>query len=121
MVEPWQLTQSREPTEHEEQRDFIRWFRRTFPDVVIFAIPNGGLRGKVTANKLKMEGVLAGVFDLYVLDWNLPIEMKRQKTGRLSPDQKNMAEKLTSLGRHYIVARGSLDAQRQVLEYFGAR
>ena len=117
MAEPWHLPTDREPTEHEEQKDFIRWFRRRFPDVVIYAIPNGGLRGKGTANKLKQEGVLAGVFDLYVLDWDLFIEMKRQKTGRVSKEQKDFKAKLVELGRSHFIARGSLDAQCQVLEY----
>ena len=31
-----------------------------------FAIPNGGLRNKVTAGKLKAQGVKAGVFDIFL-------------------------------------------------------
>lgn len=33
---------------------------------MIFAIPNGGLRSKATAGKLKAEGVKAGVPDLFL-------------------------------------------------------
>ena len=117
MASVWQLPTDREPTEHEEQRDLIRWFRRRFPDVTIYAIPNGGLRGKGTANKLKLEGVLAGVFDLYVLDWDLFIEMKRQKTYRVSKEQKEFKAKLEKLGRAHFIAYGSLDAQEKILEF----
>ena len=44
------------PTEHEEQRDLVRWFRQTWPGVRIFAIPNGGARSPATAGRLKAEG-----------------------------------------------------------------
>lgn len=30
------------PTEHEEQKAFVRWFRLQYPNTLIFAIPNGG-------------------------------------------------------------------------------
>ena len=33
-------------TEHAEQALFVQWFRRTFPAVRIFAIPNGGGRSR---------------------------------------------------------------------------
>ena len=45
------------PTEHEEQREFVCWFKQTYKGVRIFAIPNGGLRGRAAAGKLKAEGV----------------------------------------------------------------
>ena len=48
------------PTEHEEQKNFVQWFRRKYPDVRIFAIPNGGARNPATACRLKVEGVLRG-------------------------------------------------------------
>jgi hypothetical protein len=121
VAEPWKLPTNREPTEHEEQRDFIRWFRRLFPDVIIYAIPNGGPRSKKSGNDLKLEGVLKGVFDLYVLDWDLFIEMKRQETYRVSKEQKDFKRKLENLGRSHFIARGSLDCQRQVLEFLRER
>ena len=52
------------PTEHEEQRELVRWFRQTWPGVRIFAIPNGGARSPATAGRLKAEGVSSGVPDL---------------------------------------------------------
>ena len=39
-------TPDRIPTEHEEQRELVRWFRQTWPGVRIHAIPNGGARSK---------------------------------------------------------------------------
>ena len=46
-------------SEHLEQREFVSWFRQTFPGVLIHAIPNGGKRGRAEALRLKVEGVVA--------------------------------------------------------------
>ncbi len=41
MVKISQYTQ-KPPSEHEEQVGLVMWFRNRFPDVLIYAIPNGG-------------------------------------------------------------------------------
>lgn len=102
------------PTEHEEQSAFIKWFRLKYRKTMIFAIPNGGNRNIVTASKLKAEGVLAGVPDLFVPDWKLFIEMKRQKGGRVSDEQKAVMAHLCGCGYRCIVAHGCEDAIHQV-------
>lgn len=57
------------PTEHEEQVALfqrIDTFSGRFPCLkMLFAIPNGGLRHKVTALKLQQEGVRKGVVDIF--------------------------------------------------------
>jgi hypothetical protein len=68
-------------SESKLQQACVRWFRYQYPDILIFAIPNGGQRNKVTASILKAEGVLAGVPDLFIANPNathsgLFIEMK---------------------------------------------
>jgi len=102
------------PTEHEEQRELVRWFRQTWPGVRIFAIPNGGARSKATAGRLKAEGVASGVPDLFVPAWRLWIEMKRTKGGSLSPEQKDWIKYLESVGFCCIVGKGAEDAKRQI-------
>ena len=92
----------------------MRWFRRKFSDVRIFAIPNGGYRSQAAGAKLKAEGASAGVPDLFVPAWRLWIEMKRQKGGRVSPEQTDWIEYLESLGHTCIVCSGSENAQAQV-------
>jgi hypothetical protein len=57
------------PSEHVEQSLFVQWFRRSYPNVLIFAIPNGGARSKATAGRLRVEGVVAGVPALIVPEW----------------------------------------------------
>jgi len=102
------------PTEHEEQREVVRWFRQTWPGVLIHAIPNGGARSKATAGRLKAEGVVSGVPDLFVSAWRLWVEMKRSKGGSLSPEQKDIIKQLESVGYWVIVGKGADDAKRQI-------
>lgn len=104
------------PSEHAEQVTLVAWFRRTYPGVRIFAIPNGGLRGKLTAHKLKLEGVSPGAPDLFIPEWLTWVEMKRQKGGSLSAHQKEWIEYLEGIGQRVIVGRGFEDAKRQILE-----
>lgn len=60
------------PSEHQIQSAFVEWCflnQTNFYGLHMgFAIPNGGLRNKRVAEKLKKEGVRAGV-----LDWCLPV------------------------------------------------
>ena len=102
------------PTEHEEQRELVKWFRQSFDGVRIFAIPNGGARTITTAAKLKVEGVSAGVPDLYVPAWKLWIEMKRTKGGVVDKAQKDWHEYLTAIGDRVIVCRGADEAKRMI-------
>jgi len=99
------------PTEHEEQRELVRWFRQTYREVRIFAIPNGGARSKATAGRLKVEGVSPGVPDLFVPAWRLWVEMKRTKGGNLSAEQKDWIAYLESVGFSCIVGKGADDAK----------
>ena len=102
------------PTEHEEQRELVKWFRQSFDGVRIFAIPNGGARSITTAAKLKVEGVSAGVPDLYVPAWKLWIEMKRTKGGVVDKAQKDWHDYLTAIGDVVIVCRGADEAKRMI-------
>lgn len=108
------LLTDRIPTEHEEQRELVKWFRQTFDGVRIFAIPNGGARSITTATRLKVEGVSAGVPDLYVPLWKLWIEMKRVKGGVVDKSQKDWHDYLKSIGDRVIVCRGADEAKRMI-------
>lgn len=104
------------PSEHFEQRELVKWFKQTYP-VRIFAVPNGGKRGAAEALRLKVEGVSAGVPDLYVPAWSLWIEMKRVRGGRLSPEQNDWIEYLEGIGHSVIVGYGTEDAMRKVKDF----
>jgi hypothetical protein len=102
-------------TEHEEQREFVRWFRQTYLGVRIFSIPNGGARSPSVAGRLKAEGVSKGVPDLYIPAWRVWVEMKRTKGGSVSPEQKDWRKYLESIGDFVIVGKGNEDAQMQII------
>ena len=107
------------PTESQEQQAFIQWFRYKYPSILIFAIPNGGLRNVVIAKQLKAEGVVPGVPDLFIPAWKLFAEFKRQKGGRLSEAQKVVSEYLEGLPDGYVVlvCNGCDDGMEKVQEF----
>jgi len=105
------------PSEHSEQVGFINWFRAKYPDVLIFAIPNGEKRAISVAKRLKAEGVVRGVPDLFIPAWNLWIEMKRVSGGRLSTDQKQMISYLENIGHTVIVGKGATDASQHIRKF----
>lgn len=106
----------RAPTEHEEQRDFVRWFKKRHPTVKIAAIPNGGARNKSVAAKLKAEGVSKGVPDLIIPAWFTWIEMKRIKGSSVSAEQKEWMQYLTQAGYQCFVCKGFKEATIVVSE-----
>ena len=106
------------PSEHSEQVGFINWFRAKYPEVLIFAIPNGEKRAISVAKRLKMEGVVRGIPDLFVPAWTLWIEMKRVSGGRLSTEQRQMIKYLEGIGHTVIIGKGAGDASKQILDFF---
>ena len=94
----------------------VSWFRREYPSVRIFAIPNGGGRSMAQGAALKAEGVSAGVPDLFVPAWGLWVEMKRSTEGVVSPAQKDWIAYLEGIGHTVIIGRGFDDAMEQVIK-----
>jgi hypothetical protein len=100
---------------------FINWFRETFRGVLIFAIPNGDHRAISVARRLKSEGVVKGVPDLFIPDWCVWVEMKRQKGGKLSDEQSAIIDYLESIGHDVVVGYGARDASEKLLTIMKAR
>ncbi len=98
-----------------EQVRFVSWFRKNFPDYLIFAIPNGGYRSKPEASRLKAEGVLAGVHDLYIPGLDLWIEMKEDATKKPSKAQKDWGAYVETIGQYWFVGYGYEDAKDKTL------
>ncbi len=97
--------------EHILQKACVQWFRFNYPKLkyLLFAIPNGGLRNVKVATKLKAEGVVAGVPDLFLAIPNqeaagLFIEMKAGKN-QLTEAQKYMIPTLEAQGYQCEVCR----------------
>lgn len=110
------------PSEHAEQVTLINWYRRTFKNSLLVAIPNGGKRSIKTAVELKREGVSKGFPDLFLPVMRggyggLFIEMKRQKGGRTSIEQKDWLEYLNGAGYKAVVCKGFEEA-KEVIECY---
>lgn len=95
----------------------MSWFRGAFPGVLIYAVPNGGSRNIVEAAKLKAEGVVSGIPDLHVPEWNLWIEMKKQKDWKVSENQNTIKKYLESIGHDVLICKGAMDAYTQIMEW----
>ena len=112
-------------TEHSHQVALFMWLATIIPKHPearwIYAIPNGGKRDAITANRLKSEGVKSGVSDIC-----LPfakqgyhgfyIEMKKPK-GKESPEQKEFGAFLTSQGYLYTMC-DSWDKARDAITWY---
>lgn len=98
----------RKPRHLEEdiQIQCIEWFRANYPDLLIFAVPNGGSRNFYEACNMKKAGVLAGVSDLIAVGRGkvLFIEMKA-KNNRQQDSQKRFQELVEGLHHKYVVCR----------------
>lgn len=114
------------PTEDEEQAAVFEWADLSagrWPELrLLFHVPNGGLRNKVTAARMKMLGVKAGVPDLFLPvargEWyGLFIEMKRRKGGKLSPLQVDWMEALGRQGYKTVVCFGADAAITAIEDY----
>jgi hypothetical protein len=93
------MNYSMKTTEFEEQCALVEWARlheRKYPGLeLLFHVPNGGLRDKATAGKLKAMGTRAGVPDLI-----LPIA--RRGFNGLFLELKVGRNTLTMLQRHWL-------------------
>lgn len=109
--------------EHQTQCACVRWFRYQYPNLamLLYAIPNGGARDRVTGAKLKAEGVVAGVADLFL---SVPrcgfhgmyIEMKAGKNTQ-TESQKEFQRSVESEGYLYKVIRSFDEFMQEVEDY----
>ena len=87
----------------------------------IFAIPNGGLRDKVTASRLKAQGVRAGVPDIFLAVpahgvHGLFIELKREG-GKAAKQQIEWKERLLEQGYGVAICVGHEETKALIQEY----
>lgn len=115
------------PSEHGEQSAVIEWAEtRTaaLPALeLLYAVPNGGLRHKAVAGRLKAEGVKSGVPDLCLPVarggyHSLYIEMKTL-AGTPSEKQKQWIARLRAEGNCAEVCYGAAEAIERIETYLG--
>jgi hypothetical protein len=113
-----------DPSEHQLQ---VQLFKELVylqhPDVIIVAIPNGGLRNPIVAMQLQHEGVRRGTPDVVVC---LPVgrvgwlEMKA-KRGSLSDYQIGFRTKALKLGHLWGMARTVAEALEHLRQWGALR
>jgi len=113
-----------------EQQFLFRWAAFAcgkYPELdLMFHIPNGGLRNKAVAGMLKAEGVKSGIPDICLpvargKYHGLYIELKKEKGGTVSANQKIWLSQLIHQGYHAIVCKGWEDAKASILEYLNLK
>jgi hypothetical protein len=104
------------PSEHDEQVALFQWaelMKHQLPELeMMYAIPNGGMRNKVVAGKLKAEGVKAGVLDIFLPVargeyHGLYIEMKKAIGGVVSAEQQWWINMLRAQNYCVVVCHGA--------------
>jgi len=116
-------------SEHDEQCALIDWARlpaiqKRYDGIkLMHAIPNGGQRHPAVAAKLKREGVLAGIPDIFLPkpmggSCGLYLELKYGKN-KLSDIQKRVIGALQAQGYRVEVCYNALEAISAVQDYYG--
>lgn len=117
------------PLESAEQSALFQWATNMEAEIPELWTLNGSMNGVRLASpgvrvKAKRQGVKKGFPDI-----NLPvttesyaglyIELKRQKGGTVSREQKEWLKVLNEHGYLAVVCRGCEDAKKTILEYLG--
>ena len=115
----------RVPTEAVEQTMFVQRFHLTWPDTIIFHVPNEGRASIGWRLKQKRLGLISGAPDLIVLDpvgefHGLLIEMKRSNgvASNLSDNQKLFLTEASDKGYFSAVCFGADAAMNACVDYF---
>jgi hypothetical protein len=115
----------RNDPEHQLQKSIIDYVNKVLPALrpYMFAIPNGGQRNILVAIKLKSEGTMSGVWDIFIcipinLWHGLFIECKVGKNN-LTESQKEFRNNLRPVGYAFSDLCKSVDDFESILiNYF---
>lgn len=123
------IQKPRKNDESKIQQSFIRWFSLQYSklDKLLFAIPNGGKRSKITASIMKSEGQKRGVADLFLsIPRNAPLDNWKKhglyietKTdiGKQSKEQKEFQKAVESQGYQYTICRSIEEFIKTINDY----
>lgn len=105
------------PREKSEQIEFVAWFKKTYPDVVIMMIRNDGTRSFAERPEQLLMGLHPGAADLFIPAWHLWVEMKRIKGWVQSDVQKQFEKDMNACGYAYLLCNGFESAKEQIEAY----
>lgn len=93
-------------SEDKLQAEFFKFVWNTYPQLryCIWAVPNGGLRNKMEALKMKATGTLKGVWDLHIFyRGHFYIIETKVGSNKLSPEQIKWRDIMVSQGAKAFV------------------
>lgn len=112
--------------EKTEQEALVKWFKLTYPEELIMAIPNGLARAGSASQSVK-GGLLPGAPDLFIAAgrkhyYGLFIELKRPSifgspAGKPSTNQIDVLARLNRLGYLAVLSYGWVEAAKTIEEY----
>lgn len=108
-------TKNTTPHESWEQQSLVAELVRIEPGILMEINPAAGMKlDKRMAAAVKTLGYQAGTLDIFLPEYRIYIELKRQRGGSLSPEQKARIPRLEAAGYRVIVAKGAVDAINQL-------
>ncbi|MCM1544793.1 MAG: VRR-NUC domain-containing protein [Ruminococcus sp.] len=112
--------------EDEEQALLFEWAelqKGKYPELkAMYHVPNEGKRSAWQGAKMKTEGLKPGVPDICLPVsrggfHSLYIELKREKGGRLTENQRTWLDMLCKLGHYTACCHGAKEAMKVILWY----
>jgi hypothetical protein len=112
-------------SESNQQEIVIKYLRLAYPDALYCASAGGMRTSYLQAIKMKRTGYVKGFPDLFIYEprgefHGLAIEMKKEKGGVASPEQKRWQEQLRNRGYCSYICKGSEEAIKVIDEYFNS-
>lgn len=113
--------------EAQEQEALVEWFKLQYPDLILFAIPNGLVRNPIQGALNARQGLVKGMPDLMLAKPVAPyaglfLELKRPSyymvtQGKVSIEQANMVKRLNDAGYLAVICYGWCDAKKIIMDY----
>jgi hypothetical protein len=110
-------------SEANQQEIVIKYLRLAYPNLLYCASAGGMRTSYLQAVKMKRTGYVKGFPDLFIYEprggfFGLAIEMKKEKGGVASPEQKRWQEQLRNRGYASYICKGNEEAIKVIDEYF---
>jgi len=110
-------------SESNQQEIVIKYLRLAYSDALYCASAGGMRTSYLQAIKMKRTGYVKGFPDLFIYEprgefFGLAIEMKKEKGGVASPEQKRWQEQLRNRGYCSYICKGKDEAIKIIDEYF---
>lgn len=104
------------PTEAQEQRKIVSWFKKTYPDKKILMIRNDGYRTLAERTEQISMGLLPGAADLYIPHIHTWVEMKRSDggAGQTAVQKEFEAYVVKECQDTYLVCNGAEEAKNKI-------